>query len=42
MSERAYSEELNEEISAFKAHKYSLKGKLKVLRHFIVMTHIVE
>lgn len=29
MSERAYSEELNEEMSAFKAHKYSLEGKLK-------------
>ena len=27
MSERAYSEELNEEMSAFKAHKYSLEGK---------------
>lgn len=34
MSERAYSEELNEEISAFKAHKYSLKGKLKSAKAF--------
>jgi len=34
MSERAYSEELNEEMSAFKAHKYSLKGKLKSAKAF--------
>lgn len=29
MSERAYSEELNKEISVFTAHKYSIEGKLK-------------
>lgn len=34
MSERAYSEELNEEMSAFKAHKYSLEGKLKSAKAF--------
>lgn len=34
MSERAYSEELNEEISAFKAYKYSLDGKLKSAKAF--------
>ena len=34
MSERAYSEELNEEMSAFKAHKYSLEAKLKSAKAF--------
>ena len=34
MSERAYSEELNEEISDFKADKYSLKGYLKSAKAF--------
>ena len=34
MSERAYSEELNEEISAIKAHKKSLDGSLKNAKAF--------